>query len=115
MLPPGTKSLSEIVEINDPAIRVILYGTLLEWVLKSFPSDAPVAQNLDSLIEHHSRKFASFGEVDGARWVRNQVVHGTSLASFDRIKRADAEFPLIIRRLAEQYCSPGLHQDVTGN
>jgi hypothetical protein len=105
MLPPGAKSLSDIAKIPDPEIRIGLYGTLLEWALKSLPGSGAVPQNLDSLIDHNRDKFADFRSVDGARWVRNQLVHVTGEASPSRIRTADADFDPIIRRLAEQYCS----------
>lgn len=114
MLPPGTKSLTDIAKIPDPEVRIGLYGTLLEWVLKSLPAGGAVLQTLDTLIDCHRDKFRDFRSVDGARWVRNQLVHSTGNASPARIRTADADFDPIIRGLAEQYCSQDVRDAALG-
>jgi hypothetical protein len=75
MLPDGVKSLAEISDYPDPAVRVPLLTTLLEYLLKyATPSGEYVT--LEDLIEQHSKQFANVKAIKDARWTRNRLSHG---------------------------------------
>ena len=113
MLPHAVKSLPEIAEIEYPVVRVLFSGTLLETLLRSITADGS-RLTLDPLIDAHQEKFSSFRAVDGARWVRNQIAHGTGLASPSRIRDAEVDFVAAIRKISE-YCPPALRLAALGS
>jgi hypothetical protein len=112
MLPPTTKSLREIAEYKDAVVRVPLLGTLLEGLLKSITPYAD-GLSLDPLLDKHKEKFAKFRDVDAARWVRNQITHGSGRATTPQILEAEVGFEQAIRDILP-HCSEQLRYEAVG-
>ena len=75
MLPDGVKSLAEISDYPDAAVRVPLLTTLLEYLLKYVTPSGDYG-TLGNLIERHSKRFVNIRAVEDARWTRNKLLHG---------------------------------------
>ena len=112
MLPNTVKPLREIAEYKDAAVRVPLLGTLLECLLKSITPFSD-GLSLDPLLDEHRVKFRDFRGVDSARWVRNQIAHGTGKASTTQILGAEVSLDQAVREVLP-YCSEQLRTEASG-
>ena len=86
-LPVGVKSLAEIASY-PMADQSVLLMTLLEYVLRHARGGFTDTR-LTELIAMHGSKFTCPApDLHKARWVRNQIVHGTGKATHSDINQA---------------------------
>ena len=96
-LPYGVKTLAEIDNAQDPVLQIILLGILLEHLLRKVSSDGN-GSTLEELIREHENDFsARTHEVHTARWVRNQIMHGSGRITQSHIDKANTVLKSAVR------------------
>ena len=101
-LPAGVKSLQEICNYPIADQRVYLV-TLLEFLLRHLDGGSTDTR-LRELITLHEDKFTcSQQAIHKARWVRNQLIHGTGKATPEDAILAAAELRQAIADVSHSF------------
>jgi hypothetical protein len=86
-LPAGVKPPVEIARY-PAADQIVFQVTLLEYLLRRIDGGLTDTRLAELIAIHGSKFTCAEHEIHKARWVRNQIIHGTGKATFSDISRA---------------------------